>query len=1153
MRNLKKFLALVLAMLMIVSASAVVSASDFSDVADDNIYAEAIADLVEKGITNGVEVGVFGPDQPVERFQMALFMARALEPDVDDWMTGMQVFDDVNEWYGAIAYAYVNNIVTGMGNNLFAPHDGIRYQDALIMALRALGYKVDVSGDPYWLEAYNQAQALGLTKGVEVYQGEKVLTRAETAQIIYNMLYTTPADGGLTIAAKNFGEQTAANTTTMVVTATPEQYYAETYKAAQDGYLGLQAIVDGLPAGDVYYYTAEELGVDEDEIESYFGYAFDFVNFVAETGKYDRVIIGADPVVVYNKDVTKNADDKLTIDGSVYYTVDEFTGAALKNEIVILNAGELAYAKKSLYTDKDGNVVDEAGDIVADYSHKSSNGTKFYSVTALGAKLSNLKEDTIITEQDALRVFGIGDSDESYVNYSTLTAKDITKSGNYQMTLFDDDRDGKFERAIVTTVYVNAFNNKSDDAESFGPMKGEKDVVYTEDLTKGDVFTYTYNSQTKVVNVLDILPIQSGILTRINATGIGDKVVKLTIDGEEYTLANDQNLGKVGANIDLNGKNNNVEFEKIATDAQLGFLYNKTVEGVVDAGWNTLTVGYRILFYAIDDQIINAKTYDIEANYDRVVLSEIVSYDSKNIYVDLYKDGELEKNVAIASVNGDNISDLNIFQLSRLLSEDMWATGNIFKYIELDDGVYELSAPMNFEDYKKVTEKDNTNTEAKFLYNKNFDMYQLEGGSADLQFIDGIADVKDSDNSSIGRNNQLRTNDDTVFYFFGLDKDGNVNAINVFVGEADNSSIKLEKNGAVKLYADNIGYGSYPRNGVASFIAVYYKNYTENDYSENIKGFGFTNVDYSVIFVSGNANVNKFERISAAFIGLGTGYSGTYYSYDVDNLAVDMGSGVEVNKVYSADKLEKEHFYTVDKNSVVVDDVTSQVSTNIDDGKLIHKVALDKFSFVQNRYYTINGTDVDGTATNVSTVRLAKWNFDNNIAVDNFDWFDKAYNVYYITDYEDGSFVGIVDVTTSTTPATGTANATYTNSKKADKTFGAISSIADDGTITIQLYNDEAGRGESVSDEVTTGVSANPDYYIGIATYDDTTMTFPGSSTEISADITYEDGLVTIKNLKDANGIANIELKDDEIYRIRVGLNSESGARLVVTMYVNAD
>ena len=79
MRNFKKFLALVLAMLMVVSAAATVSA--FSDVAEDNQYAAAIADLVEKGIVNGVGDDKFNPDGAVERYQMALMMARALDPD----------------------------------------------------------------------------------------------------------------------------------------------------------------------------------------------------------------------------------------------------------------------------------------------------------------------------------------------------------------------------------------------------------------------------------------------------------------------------------------------------------------------------------------------------------------------------------------------------------------------------------------------------------------------------------------------------------------------------------------------------------------------------------------------------------------------------------------------------------------------------------------------------------------------------------------------------------------------------------------------------------------------------------------------------------------------------------------------------------------
>ena len=1137
MRNLKKFLALVLAMLMIVSASAAVSASDFSDVADDSIYAEAIADLVEKGITNGVAEGQFGPDQPVQRFQMALFMARALEPDVDDWMTGMQVFTDVNEWYGAIAYAYVNNIVTGMGNNLFAPHDGIRYQDALIMALRALGYKVDVSGDPYWLEAYNQAQALGLTKGVEVYQGEKVLTRAETAQIIYNMLKTTPADGGLTINEKNFGEATAANTTTLVVTATPEQYYAETYKAAQDGYLGLQMIVDGLPYGDVYYYEAEDdLGIDADEIENYFGYAFDFVNFVPSTGKYDSVKLGLEPVVIYNDEVTKNADDKLTIGNTVYYTVDEFTGAALKNELVILNAGELAYARKVLYTDADGNVVNAAGKIVADYSHKSSTGTKFYSVTELGEDESNLEAGQIITEKDALQVFGIGDSDDSYINYSTLTAKQVAESGNYQMTLFDDDRDGKYERAIVTTVYVNAFNNKSNDAESFGPMMGVKGVVYTEDLTKGDVFTYTYNSQTKTVDVLDIIPIQTGILTRINATGIGDKVVKLTIDGEEYTLANDQNLGKVGANIDLNGKNNNVDFEKIATDAQLGFLYNKTVNGAVDSGWNELIVGSRINFYAIDDQIINAKTYDIDANFTRVILKEIVSYDSENIYVDLYKDGKLERNVAIESVDGELISDLNIFQLSRLLSDDMWESGNLFRYIELSDDTYELSAP--FADIAKLGARDATFGLTRY------------NSTQKIKFVDGIVDIKiGNDNIEQPYNdngNALRTNDDTIFYF--IDEKGNVN---IYVGAPDNSTIDFRGNSSIALYADKVGYGSASTNGVASFIAVYYNSKDAN----LISGFGFTSVDSTVVFISKSAAVNKYERVNASYIGLGTGYTGTYYSYDVDNLGVDMGTGAEVNKLYSKYPLVAGKFYSVDTNNVV----------EVDGNKLVEADAktayLSAGSFKPARYYTIDGiigangvTErpvdlIDRDDAKITKVILAKFKFDGNYATDNFDWFGKtSYYVYYIEDYADGVFVGIVDIDddSNITPETGVANATY---NYLNVTYGAIASVEADGTATIQLYNEPVAVGGTVATKATG--TADPD-----ATYTATIQTLKnaafGDKENISVKASYKDGVMTVEDLYIYGTNMNLDL-DAGTYRIVIHCDKLVGEPLDVIYFATID
>ncbi|MFR0872961.1 MAG: S-layer homology domain-containing protein [Oscillospiraceae bacterium] len=36
----------------------------------------------------------------------------------------MSIFTDVTEWYGAINYAYMNGIVTGISNLQFAPHAG---------------------------------------------------------------------------------------------------------------------------------------------------------------------------------------------------------------------------------------------------------------------------------------------------------------------------------------------------------------------------------------------------------------------------------------------------------------------------------------------------------------------------------------------------------------------------------------------------------------------------------------------------------------------------------------------------------------------------------------------------------------------------------------------------------------------------------------------------------------------------------------------------------------------------------------------------------------------------------------------------------------------------------------------------------------------
>ena len=1073
MRNLKKFLALVLATLMVVSAAATVSA--FDDVAEDNQYAAAIDKLVEYGITNGVDESNFAPDNDVERYQMALFMARALKPGETDWSNGMEIFDDVEGYYGAIAFAYTEGIVTGIGNNLFAPHDGIRYQDALIMALRALGYEVDVTGDPYWLAAYTKASEIGLTKNVAVTKGEKTLTRAETAQVIYNMLKAVPADGGATIEEKNFGVAGANNVTTFVITATEKQAYSDSAKAAEAGYVGVQTLVNGIPSGDIVYLPVAVFGFEAAEADNYFGYAFDFVNYDAKTGAFDKVVPGLEPVVAYNKDISdKNTTaNKFKFDGVTYYAADAITGAALKNEIVIFNGGAKGVSPKMLLTNKDGNIVNYNGEVLATFAYETATGAKYYAYQDV-----TLGTTKVISEAAALEKFGVAVDNDSYIEYQTLGVSDLT--GNYQVKFFDDDRDGKYERAVVAEVYASAFNAKDGDGtESFGPMADDKGVSYVDDatkekvaLTKGQIFTYTYNKQTKVVSVLDILEAKYGTLTRVNTTkNNGDNTynVTLTIDGETYTLGNlaRENAGITGAKI--YNKASDASYDKVTSEAKLNYIYD--VEGI-----SKLQVGSLIKFYAFDNNtIITAKSYKIDEVYDRVVLKEITSYDSDAVYVDLYLNGKLLTDVAVSVINKQVISELNVFQYSKLLGDqDLFATGNVFRAVKLADGSYQLS------EYLEANKRDSL--EAFKLTTKAYD--QL------LTFDDGIMDIGTAGTlTPAERDVFIRTKDTTVFYFLKYDpQTKEIKAVSTYVGAPDNSTIDC-RDRDVAIFADKIGYGTGDYNGVASFVLVYYVN------ASDIKGFGVANVEYNTAYIFGSGAVAAYDYASAADLGLvGTEYAGKYY-YAYSVTGINMANAAKITTVYSDKALTAGEFYKLSADNVIIGVASDILSVNV-----------NKNNFMQNRYYVITGvTDTYADANKLTTVKLTN-SSGYDVKTDDAKAVlgDSTMTVKFIRDFEDGSFVGVafapevkpiegnvtITVNAKYTSGSATYAANYDGAVKDGKASGKITAT----TVTFTKWDDtvtgaQAKFTNKVGDNVVTyslrsinGSADNLDKYVFAAT-----------------------------------------------------------------------
>lgn len=178
---------------MIVGSFATVSAADYADVESTNSYYKAIQVLSGLGIAKGDEAGNFNPTADVKRSEMVTFICRAMgEEDIANGAAGAN-FTDVaaNHWAaGYIAWGVNRGIINGMGDGTFAPDAPVKYQDAVVMIMRALGYdriaqRAENGGYPTgYLKVASQA---GVLTGAG-YDATKAATREIIAQLTNNAL-----------------------------------------------------------------------------------------------------------------------------------------------------------------------------------------------------------------------------------------------------------------------------------------------------------------------------------------------------------------------------------------------------------------------------------------------------------------------------------------------------------------------------------------------------------------------------------------------------------------------------------------------------------------------------------------------------------------------------------------------------------------------------------------------------------------------------------------------------------------------------------------------------------------------------------------------------------------------------------------------------
>jgi len=226
MRNLKKILAMVLALVMSLSLMATAGAAQFPDVDDSNPYKTAIDVLDELKVFQGFEDGTFKPTDTLNRAQAAVLVYRIATGDVEnkylDNYTYMQQskFNDLDgyNWAkGYINYCQNAQIVVGTSATTFDPGAPVTGYQLMVMLLRTLGYgKAGEFTDPkgWELQTSTIAEREGLLKNVVSGDFGAPAQRQMVAEILFRGIlhdtveYSPLTPGGYTDSGVSLGKKT---------------------------------------------------------------------------------------------------------------------------------------------------------------------------------------------------------------------------------------------------------------------------------------------------------------------------------------------------------------------------------------------------------------------------------------------------------------------------------------------------------------------------------------------------------------------------------------------------------------------------------------------------------------------------------------------------------------------------------------------------------------------------------------------------------------------------------------------------------------------------------------------------------------------------------------------------------------------------------
>ncbi|MBQ7876463.1 MAG: S-layer homology domain-containing protein [Clostridia bacterium] len=527
MRNLKKVLALVVAVAMFASMGFVASAATYTDVAANASYADAVNLLSNLGIITGYEDGTFRPDNTVTRAEAATMIVRMLGL-ADEVEAGETNFTDVDadDWCsGYVNVAEANGIINGMGDGTFNPNGEVTYGQIVKMIVCALGYEpVALANGGYLGGGYlyaGSSQVTGFTKGV-AGTANAAASRATVARLIYNALEVELMD------QTSFSTGINGSTYEVLENKTILSEYLELEKV--DG------VVVNTYLSNAEFEASEDKTIDLVVTKSYADE--EVAMYEAGDELYGLIVEGTDAATLLGYTVTAYVGENEEGDEAVF----AIAAKAGKNSVTVLDT-ELV---KNM-----GEILDKNDEVLYDL------GIEYYkSESAKSTTKAEIQNFVEIKSGDVEGIanFVVNGFNTGYTMGQAEVMAAVEAESIDDITLIDNDNDGDFEFVVATIANEESFqefvvdeiDNEDDIWNFMGEDEGEIEIDYEDEdklytvvkdgkiadasaIVEGDVITVLDDS-TNVITVY-----VSSVVVEGTVDEVDDDI--FTINGADYKVS----------------------------------------------------------------------------------------------------------------------------------------------------------------------------------------------------------------------------------------------------------------------------------------------------------------------------------------------------------------------------------------------------------------------------------------------------------------------------------------------------------------------------------------------------------------------------------------------------------------------------------------